>query len=177
MLDKITGKAAGASAIGITKFLGFESVGDFVKSLLGTQYIVLVTPASIIGGMSYFITKYIWDSPEAIYTLIALMVADWVTGIAKSISNNTFEAMRIFRIPIYFIVTHFLIGISWNMAKGNTLFGFLPGVVFIGFCSVYFISVIQNLVVLKLLPKELANLIEKRASLKAIFGKKDQEKK
>jgi hypothetical protein len=169
MFDKLTGKAAGT--IGVTKFLGFESVSDFIKSLFGVQYALVVTPASIIGGVSYFITKYIWDSPEAIYTLCALMVADWITGIAKSVKMRKFDVSRVVRIPVYFIVTHFLIGISWNMAKGNALFGFLPGMVFIGFCSVYFVSIVQNLVYLNLLPKELAVLIEKKASLKSIFKK------
>lgn len=169
MFDKITGKTTSAAGL-----FGFESMTDFVKSLFGVQYSLLVTPASVIGGVSYFITKYVWDSPEAIYTLWALMVADWITGIAKSVRMNRFDVARIFRIPIYFIATSFLIGISWNMEKSNALFGFLPGMVFIGFCSVYFISVVQNLVYLNLLPKELASLIERRASLKSLLKRNEK---
>lgn len=169
MFDKLTGKIIQ----GPTSLFGFEGMSDFFKSLFGVQYSLLVTPASIVGGVSYFITKYVWDSPEAMYTLWALMLADWITGIAKSVKVKKFDVTRVFRIPIYFVATAFLIGISWNMERANSLFGFLPNMVFIGFCSVYFISIVQNLAYLELLPKELAVLIEKRASLRSLFKKNE----
>jgi phage-related holin len=135
--------------------LGFASLVDFTDSLFRFKDWSVTSLAAIVGGLTTFITGFIWDSPSAVWTLWALMAADWISGIYKSMKKKEFVSYRLFRMPLYFIATSFLLAISWWMAKGSFVFGILPGLVMAGFYSVYFISLLENLGEIGLLPKTL----------------------
>ena len=156
-------------------FLGFTSFQDFITTLIGIKTASINAIFAFIAVLTTFITNYIWDDSSAIYTLWALMFADWITGIVKASRSNNFVSYKVFRMPIYFLTTSFVISISWWLAKSSLLFYPLPGIVFGGFCSVYFFSLLENLGEIGLLPKALVNMLKKRFGLKALFDKFDKE--
>ena len=161
-------------------FLGFYSFSDFVSSLFRFSDWSLNAFAALIGVLTTFITGYMWDSPSAVWTLWSLMSADWATGIFKSWKNKSFVSYKLFRMPLYFVATSFIISISWWMAKGSMLFGLLPGLVMAGFYSVYFISILENLGEIGLLPKTLVKVLKERFGLKVIvdkYFKQEEDKK
>lgn len=154
-----------------TGFIGFSSPGDFLDSLVGIKSWMLNACIAIGASMTSFITSYIWDDPKAVWTLWSLMVADWVTGIAKGVVTKKFVSFKIWRMPLYFVATSYILHISWYMAKGNIVYTMLPGLVIGGFYSVYFVSLIENLGALGLLPRSLATLFKNKFGLKKLFDK------
>jgi len=150
-------------------FLGFVSIDDFISSFLKFKHWSFTSTFAITGGLTTFITGYVWDSYQAVYTLYALMIGDWITGIIKSMSSGNFESYKILRMPLFFLATTFILSISWWMAKSNMLFYLLPGLVMTGLYSVYFVSLLENLGEIGFLPKSLVSTLRKRFGLKALI--------
>lgn len=156
-------------------FFGFFSAKDFLTSLTGAKTYLFNSYAAIFAALTSFITSYIWDSPQAVYTLWILMCGDWITGIYKSFKNKSFVSYKVYRMPLYFFATSFVLSMSWNLAKHNWVFVPLPGMVYGGFCSVYFFSLLENLGELGYLPKSLVSLLQQRFGLKVLFDKFDKK--
>jgi len=154
-----------------TGFIGFSSPQDFLQSLAGTKSWTINAFVAVTASLTSFITNYIWDDPLAVWTLWSLMFADWTTGIIKAAVNKRFVSFKIWRMPLYFIATSYLLHISWYMAKGNVIYSLLPGLVIGGFYSVYFISLLENLGEIGLLPKSLVRLLKSKFGLKKLFDK------
>lgn len=156
-------------------FIGFAHPIDFLSSLVGTKTWVINAGIAIAASLTSFVTNYIWDDPKAVFTLWSLMATDWATGIAKSIVNKRFVSFKVWRMPLYFIATSYLLHISWNMAKGNMLFSLLPGLVIGGFYSVYFVSLLENLGEIGLLPKALVRILKSKFGLQKLIDKENKE--
>lgn len=154
-----------------TGFIGFTSPGDFLDSFIGTKTWMFNGSVAIVAGLTSFITQYIWDDPAAVYTLWSLMMADWVTGITKGIVTKRFVSFKIWRMPLYFVATAYILHISWRMAKGNIVYTWLPGLVIGGFYSVYFVSLLENLGAIGMLPKRLVKLLKSKFGLQKLFEK------
>ncbi len=160
-----------------TGFIGFTSPGDFLDSLVGINSWVINSFVAIAASLTSFITSYIWDDPMAVWTLWSLMMADWITGIVKGVVNKRFVSFKIWRMPLYFVATSYILHISWYMAKGNIVYTLLPGLVIGGFYSVYFVSLVENLGAIGLLPKRVAALLKSKFGLKKLFDKEDEPNK
>lgn len=154
-----------------TGFFGFESLNDFTESLFGIKNWIINIFIGIVGGIASFILDYMWDSIEAVYTLWTLMCVDWATGIVKGIVKKRFSSYKLWRMPLYFVATSFVLSISWWMAKGNILFTPLPGMVMGGFYAVYFVSMLENLGEIGLLPKSIVKVLSSRFGLKTLIDK------
>lgn len=161
-------------------FLGFDSVHDFFNSLFKPSNWDFNFIGASIAAITTFITGYVWDSPSAIWTLWVLMGADWATGIFKSMKKKQFVSYKIFRMPLYFIATSFALAISWWLSKSSFMFIPLPSIVYGGFAAVYFVSMLENLGEIGLLPESLIAVLKSRFGLKAIadkWDKKEENKK
>jgi phage-related holin len=154
-----------------TGFIGFTSPLDFLYSFIGAKTWFINLTVGFCAALTTFISNYIWDDPAAVFTLWSLMIADWVTGIAKSVVNKRFVSFKIWRMPLYFVATSYLLHISWGMAKGNILFTLLPGLVIGGFYSVYFISLLENLGEIGVLPKGLVTALKSKFGLQKLINK------
>jgi phage-related holin len=159
-----------------TGFIGFSSPQDFLESLTGTKSWFVNAGFALAASITSFITNYIWDDPTAVWTLWSLMFADWITGIGKAVILKRFVSFKIWRMPLYFIATSYLLHISWYMAKGNVIYSLLPGLVIGGFYSVYFISLLENLGEIGLLPKSVVRLLKSKFGLKKLFDKDESNK-
>lgn len=156
-----------------TGFIGFSNPLDFIYSLAGIKTWAINASVAIAASLTSFVTNYIWDDPMAVFTLWSLMFTDWATGIIKAIVNKRFVSFKIWRMPLYFIATSYLLHISWGMAKGNILFTLLPGLIIGGFYSVYFISLLENLGEIGMLPKPLVRLLKAKFGLKKLIEKEN----
>jgi phage-related holin len=154
-----------------TGFIGFTSPLDFLYSFIGAKTWFINLTVGFCAALTTFISNYIWNDPAAVFTLWSLMIADWVTGIAKSVVNKRFVSFKIWRMPLYFVATSYLLHISWGMAKGNILFTLLPGLVIGGFYSVYFISLLENLGEIGVLPKGLVIALKSKFGLQKLINK------
>ena len=158
-----------------TGFLGFSSPLDFMETLIGAKTWTTNAFVAFIGALTSFISGFVWDDPSAVYVLWTLMAADWATGIGKSIKLKKFSSYKLWRMPIYYVVTSFVLSISWWIAKSSVIFTPLPGLVMGGFYSVYFVSVLENLGELECLPKPIIQVLKSRFGLKKLFGKENKK--
>ena len=154
-----------------TSFLGFESIPDFLDSLFRFKHWSLNTTIALCGALTTFVTGYMWDTASAVYTLWALMGADWATGIYKSMKKGEFNSYRLFRMPVYYVATSFILSICWWIEKSNVLFFFLPSVIMAGFYGVYLTSFFENCGEIGLLPKPLVSILRKKFGLQALIKK------
>jgi len=156
-------------------FFGFHSTTDFLSSLFGMKTPLFNVTIGLLFSLSTFIGTWVYDEPYAIYTLWVLMFADWGTGIFKACRFKIFTSSRLFRMPLYFLATTFLIAMSYNIAKYHILFTIVPSFILGGFYSVYFISLIENLGELDVLPKRMVNALKSRFGFKRIIEKFDEQ--
>jgi hypothetical protein len=103
------------------------------------------------------------------------MGADWFTGIWKSMKNKEFVSYKVFRMPLYFIATSFALAISWWLSKSSVLFLPLPALIYGGFAAIYFVSMLENLGEIGLLPKTIVSILKKRFGFKAIIDRWDKD--
>jgi phage-related holin len=158
------------------RFLGFDSVLDFAYSLFGLKTPVFNFIMAVLFGISGFVTNYVYDSFEAVYLLWILMFIDWITGVLKSMKLKSFVSHRLYRMPLYFLATTVILALGWNMAKYSIVFIPVPGFIIGGFYSVYFISILENLGELELLPKSMVKALKSRFGLKNLQEKLAKEK-
>jgi phage-related holin len=155
-------------------FLGFSSLQDLCTSVLGLKYAAVhAVVVAFFTLLTSFISLYIWDSPEAVYTLWSLMLFDYFTGILKAIRGKRFASFKLFRMPIFFVVTTAILSLSFWMAQSSIVFILLPTIVMAGFMSVYAISLIENLGELGWLPKPIVKLLKNKFGLEALIKKND----
>ena len=153
-------------------FFGFISLRDFVTSTLGLKYATIhAAVVTFFTVLTSFISLYIWDSPEAVYTLWALMGFDYFTGIVKAIVGGTFCSFKLWRMPIYLLVTTAMLSFAFWMAQASVTFILLPTIVMAGFMSVYAISMLENLGELGWLPKPMIKLLKNNFGLQALIKK------
>jgi hypothetical protein len=65
--------------------LGFVSPKDFFVTIFGLKSAIVNTWFAFICFFTSLVTNYVWDSPDAIFTLLVLMFADWGTGLFLAI--------------------------------------------------------------------------------------------
>jgi hypothetical protein len=152
-------------------YFGFDGLNDFVQHLLGLRTWVANFVIALVAVTTTFITNYVWDDSSAIYTLWGLMMLDWTIGVYNATVSKTFSSRRFPRMIVYLFLTSCMIAISWWLSKSSALFYFLPALIYGGFCSVYFISLVENFAVLGVLPKSFEKLIHKYFGLKALDKK------
>lgn len=151
--------------------MGFSSFSDFAATLLGTSHIKINFFVGFIAATTSLITGFIYDSEIAVYTLWALYLADFASGVAAAWYKNTLRSSRLPRIIVNIVAMTMLLSISWWMAKSSQLFFFLPGLVIGGAYTTLFISLIENLSILEILPAGLERLIKKKFGLGALEKK------
>jgi hypothetical protein len=70
--------------------IGYSSPNDLISTILGIKSWVVNTWLAFIFAFTSFITNYIWDSHEAVYTLVSLMILDWITGVFLAIRASCY---------------------------------------------------------------------------------------
>ena len=149
-------------------FFGYTSVIDFCHSFFGYKSIKLNLFIASLAGFHSAITGYIYDDHLAIYTLCILYGFDFITGVGAAWYTHTISSAKLPRILFNIIMMTLLISMSWWIAKGNQLFIYLPGIIIGGAYSTLFISLLENLSKLEVLPKGLQKVIQKRFGLSAV---------
>lgn len=162
---------------------GFTSTGDFAQTFLGLKNWFTVAAISVAGGISSFITSYIYADAKAVFVLVALLILDMMTGIVKSYHKRTLEgrkgmmefvmSIRSNRLMRGFLVLVFqllLLAICWNIGTVFPILSFTAGLVYFGLASTQLISISENLYEAKIikfnLPKQLKDKFKELLSKK-----------
>lgn len=109
-----------------------------------------------------FINNYVWDDAKAIYFMLFLISFDAITGVSKSIKNNTFSSSRLPRILVIMVIYTTLLALSWNISKFSPFYYWLPGALYGGFVATLIVSIFENLYALSLIPERVYTLAKKK---------------
>lgn len=151
-----------------TLFVGFSSIQDFVQTALGWKNASINLIIACIAGISTFITNYIWDDASAVFFMVFLIAVDFITGVARSIRSKpkSFSSARMPRAFVILVAYCLLLSIGWNAAHFSVLFIFLPGVIWGGLISTLILSILENLILLKIIDKTIfSSVIDKLKSI------------
>lgn len=135
-------------------WLGFESVKDYRNTLISFNHLFLISFISFLGALNGFITEYIYDTPQAVYSLFGMIILDTLTGSLRALKKGNFTSNKFSRFILILFSYMSLLAISFNLAKSTFLFIWLPSFLFFGFSSVLLISILENLSELKIIPKK-----------------------
>ena len=153
-------------------FFGFCSFNEVWQTIINLKIFTSHFWLTIITFLSTFITTYIWESTHAYYTLIFLLMVDFITGVAKGIKFKCFSSRKFSRIVVILIAYTSLLSIAFNLAKASVVYFFLPNLIFTLLTSTALISIVENLGELGILKKDLIDFIKSKVSLKNLLKKK-----
>ena len=159
--------------------LGYCSFGDLFDSAFGLNHKMTNLLLASIGGITAFITSYIYDDPQAIYVLMGMVAFDSVTGIMKALRNGTFSSAKLPRILVIMVTYISLLSLGWNLAKVNDMFTWVPGCLYFGFVTTLCISIIENLHELNIISDNVYGYIKNKMSIiqEFFFGTTKKSKK
>lgn len=129
------------------KILGFTSFNDLFLSLFQVKDKMLLFFSIIFGGATF--TEYFWHDPRQIIFLWIMLLLDLITGVLCAIKFKTFTSRRLPRWAGIVFSYSLLLFLSYNMAKFNEIFFWLPGSLYGLFMAVQFKSLSENLGKLK----------------------------
>lgn len=105
--------------------VGFESISDFFSNILATKG-VMAASGIIVGILTYmdrFIELNIYSPSRAIYILFLSTIFDVMLGISVAVRDNSFDAYKLNKALVRFIVQVVMIGllnqsnIVWEMVN------------------------------------------------------------
>ncbi len=162
---------------------GFHSLDDFIGAVVGAKSYVVNMWLAFIFAFTTFVTSYIWDSSGAVYTLVTLMIGDWVLGVSLALKatytltfkkseltldeiaklhKRKFSSTRFPRIFVSILMSLFMLAISWHLAKYNILYTFLPAFMYGGITGTYLISLVENVAEFGLISKDLVFVLKEK---------------
>lgn len=145
-------------------FLGFSTLKEVIEVTFGLRnrimFLIESTVASM-GLLSAFIDSYIFSPYQQLYTLLAFLIIDYITGVmvAIKVRKEGFSTRKGQRIVFLFLsYTGAMFGAFWLSKSGQGYF-FMPYIVFYYLSSVVVLSSFKNAAMLGLLPKGITELL------------------
>lgn len=169
--------------------------GSALLNLIKMSLFSLV--AGLTGSITTLITGYIWDSAPAVYTLIWLMVGDWILGMWIAIqcsyrlhayketlnpkkraeyTKRKFSIAKFFAIIFSLVFGLWILAISWNLSKSNSIYAFLPGFVYFAFTGAYVLSTYRKATYLGFFSKDFLEILEEKLHIRNLVGKSKDKK-
>ncbi len=140
---------------------GYNNMIDILH-MVGLKF-KLIPLFWLVGGLSSWITQYMWDSPTSVFILAFMILVHFISGVYKAVTQGSFQASKLIRIFFSLFFTFSLLGISWHLSKiYPDLLGFLPGTVYLGYVVHNLLSIIENLVTVGFLPQWMGDILNGR---------------
>jgi len=167
-----------------TTILGYDSMSDFLHTNLGFASMKWNTIGAALMVLTSFISGYIYNDAQAVYFLLFALSVDGITGTWVAIKQNRFSSARLPRVLLTMVFYCLLLSLSWNAAKFNAIFYFLPGIIYGGLMTTILVSVFENVYWLGYLPKSIFVVLKQRLRINKILeseinpeSKQEEEKK
>jgi phage-related holin len=150
-------------------FFGFDSLQDYGSTIIAFKHFEWVMLGSTIGGLSTFISNYVYPNSQSIWTLIGLVLLDGFSGIWRSIDEKKFSSKRLPRILLTLVSYIGFLSASFFLTKDQSSLEWIPTFILSGLSITTFISIIENLSALGVLPQNIVN------RLLSYFKKKESD--
>ncbi len=152
--------------------LGYESFTDLTISAFGLKQPIISIIGVIIATLTTFITKYVYDDARAVYTLVAIILLDAITGITRSIKQGKFSSARLPRVLTIILLYTGLLSIGWNLSKTSALYSWIPAMLYGGFVTTLIVSIFENAHEIGLIPDNIYFYLKTKINLlqQFVFG-------
>lgn len=127
-----------------TTTLGYENLADFMQTNFATNTVKQNLFLTFFGGLSSFITTYIYNDAYSVYLLAILLFCDFFSGVCRAALLNKFSSARMPRIAATAIIYFGLLSLSWHISKSSPIYSFLPGAIYAVFVGTLFKSLVEN---------------------------------
>lgn len=103
----------------------------------------------------------VWSPAQGYLTVVALIVADFITGVSLAAKRKQIETRKAMRIVYKIIAYTTIMAFAHNLAKNEPLLFWLTDAVFFPIALILFLSLIKNLSLLGYIPKDVATMLYK----------------
>jgi peptidoglycan/LPS O-acetylase OafA/YrhL len=142
---------------------------DIIFGFHRKNWLLIDSLAAILGGFFYWLNDqidlYVWSPSGHYYTLIALIVCDFITGSMYAWKQGIYETRKVLRIVKKLLAYTILLTLSFQFSKGNDYLAWLPGAVFVPIVVILMISFIVNLSLLGYIDNKLARFLTSKIDL------------
>lgn len=133
-----------------------------------------------IGSFSGFITDWVFDPAVSFFALIALILADHVSGMCLAWKNDKWETRKATRV-FWTLLSHTaLLAFANSLSRGSDVLFWMNEGIFVPLVMVNLISLVKNLSLLGYIKKDFARLLYRKIDTyknEYIEGKKDSGRK
>lgn len=141
---------------------GFTSYKDFFVTLFGLKTVVANT---VVGALTTLIAFVAHNNLENVFTvkvIYGLIMVDWVLGTINAIRKRRFTSFKVFRAFLMIFLLSIILYFSWSLSSISVIFFGVPTFIIGGICVSYFVSLLEHIVDMNLLPHR-ANKVFKEA--------------
>ena len=154
-------------------FQGYSSIEDFINTLINFKFLLGKIMIMISLFIPSFISEYVYNDVQAIYTLFALFLCDVFTGSWVAIKEKKFNSFKFGRIVPAMILAFMTLSISYNLSKASDLYYYLPTILYSIITSQLFFSLIENCAKLGFIKREYIDLLKEKFDIRTWINKKD----
>lgn len=149
---------------------GFDSFTEMVKTTFGVKSTVFIALQTSLAGLNIFLAfvkEWIWDPPRAIAIIMLLIVVETVTGAVVAVKRGKEFDPKRFGSGFVVLLAHiFMMAMAHNIASVEPSLFWITNAFFGWFAMRNFLSIMKDLVFLKLLRGEFIDYIKSKLNIK-----------
>ena len=151
---------------------GYKDLHDILTTLFSKNVSTQLLSAIWVWLIS--LAGFIYDSKELVLALLLLMLADWITGVWKSVRVGTFNSYTFQRMLLNIPLKFGLIAFAYQISLHSWIFDFLqiPSILMTGFLITEFVSLVENIHCIdsRIIPDALYNRLKVVMNLDAVIA-------
>lgn len=149
---------------------GFESFTEMFKTAFGVKSLIFIALQASLAGLNVFLAfaqEWIWDPPKAIGIIMILIVVETVTGSIVAVKKGEEFDTKKFGSGFIVLMAHiFMMAMAHNIASVEPSLFWITNAFFGWFAMRNFLSIMKDLVFLKLLRGEFIDYIKSKLNIK-----------
>jgi hypothetical protein len=159
---------------------GFESVSQMVKTTFGVKSTLFIALQTSLAGFNVFMAfakEWIWDPPRAIGVIMLLIIVETITGAIVAVKSGKQFDPKKFGSGFIVLMAHvFMMAMAHNIANIEPSLFWLTNAFFGWFAMRNFLSIMKDLIFLKLVRGEFFDFIKNKLNLKDEMSAKSIKK-
>lgn len=151
---------------------GYKNLHDIVTTLFSKNVSYNIISAFWVWMVT--LAGFVYHSKELVLALLLLMLADWITGVWKSVRVGTFNSYTFQRMLLNIPLKFGMIAFAYQISLHSWIFNFLqiPEILMTGFLITEFVSLVENVRIIdsRIIPDALYNRLKVVMNLDAVIA-------
>jgi hypothetical protein len=149
---------------------GYDSMSSFFKSAMGLKslmFVLLQAGLAFFNVLMAFVQEWVWDPPLAVGIMGVLIILETITGSVVAMKKGVEFDPKKFGSGFLILLVHVIVlAITHNIAKVEPALFWLTNAAFGWFVMRNFLSLLKDLVFLKLIRGEFFEFVKSKLHLK-----------